>query len=74
MSDPFDAAKRDLEERDRTKMLADDARAILNKLDYVWEGAPQEPLIKLLMRDGAFSWNDARRSLEFILWEDSEAE
>ena len=30
MTDPFTAAKRDLEERDRIKMLADDARAILD--------------------------------------------
>jgi hypothetical protein len=71
MTDPFTAAKRDLEERDRVKMLADDARAILDKLDR--EEFSHEELIRILMESG-YSWNEARTALDYIDWEDDHAE
>jgi SOS response regulatory protein OraA/RecX len=70
MTDPFTAAKRDLEERDRVKMLADDARQILNHA-YDWQDEPHEDTIRFLMLRG-YSWNEARTALEYIDWEDSQ--
>jgi hypothetical protein len=70
MTDPMTAAKRDLEERDRMAMLAQDARAILNRLDG-WRGWPKEWLIDELLE--IMSWGDAQRVLEYIDWEDDHA-
>ena len=70
---PFDASKRDLEERDRTRMLVADARAILNKIDEDWSRWDLEAQVRWLIAHGPFSWSDARDTLEIIEFEDGEA-
>lgn len=72
MTDPFTAAKRDLEERDRIKLLAADARAVLNKLENAfggWEYWPREDLISELL--DIMSWGDAHNALNYIEWDDN---
>ena len=70
MTDPFDAYKRDIEERDRVKMLADDARGILGRLEDADE-RPREELIRLLMGEHNYSWNEATDALNSIEWDDN---
>jgi hypothetical protein len=70
MSEAFTAAaKRDLEERDRTFMLAKDARAILGALDYDWR-EDWHSTARILHERGPFSFPDALHVLDFINWED----
>ena len=73
MTDPFDASKRDLEERDRVRMLVADARAILNKIDDDWWEWPLYHQIGWLQANGPFSWADARDTLAIIEFEDNNA-
>ena len=68
MTDPMTAAKRDLEERDRIKMLADDARAILNRLDG-WQDWPRELQMDELLH--VMSWSEAHAALDYIDWDDN---
>jgi hypothetical protein len=71
MTDPFTAAKRDLEERDRVKMLAGDARARLQKFTEWPDCSHEDAMAELL---AFMSWNEARTALEYIDWEDNHAE
>lgn len=67
MTDPFTAGKRALEDEDRTRMLAADARARLNRLDD-WPSWPRELVVDELL--DLMSWPDAIHVLDFIDWED----
>ena len=72
MTDPFTAGKRALEDGDRIKMLADDARQRLLKfVGHGWRLWNRERLLDELL--DIMSWPDACQALEFIDWEDSKA-
>ena len=68
MPDPMTAAKADLEERDRVKALAQDARTILNRLDG-WQDWPRELQMDELLH--AMNWSDAHNALSYIEWDDN---
>ena len=68
MLDPLTAAKADLEERDRVRMLAHDARAILNKLEG-WQDWPRELQMDELL--DIMNWSDAHNALNYIEWDDN---
>lgn len=69
MTDPFTAAKRDLEERDRIKTLAADARIHLAKFCVDWQDGPREDAISELL--DIMSWGDAHTALNYIEWDDN---
>ena len=68
--DPFDVYKAEIEEHDRVKSLAADARVILSKLEDR-EDRTHEELIIYLMSNGSFSWREAHGALEYIDWDDN---
>ena len=64
MTDPFDAAKRDLEEQDRVKSLAGHAKARLRLLDRNWRKWPKEQIMDELL--DTMTWGEAMTALEYI--------
>ena len=68
MIDPLTAGKAELEERDRVKALAEDARAILNRIED-WDEWPHGAVIAALAE--RMSVPDAIHVLEYIDWDDN---
>jgi hypothetical protein len=69
--DPMTAGKAELEERDRVKGLAEDARIRLGRIDSDWRKWPLETAIDELL--DIMSWGEALHALEYIDWEDANA-
>ena len=70
--DPLDRRKRDLEDADRTRALAKEARTILARLYPHW--TEDWSFAVDALRDHGFSVPDACHVLEFIDFEDDAAE